>query len=81
MEIYQKLVDNMLKDFKTMSCKMSLKVYMLHTHLDKFKSNIGGYSEKQGERFHQDISDLKRRSKKSDYDFSKIYIYTKANFL
>ena len=37
---------------------MSFKVHIFHSHLDKFKENMGAYSEKQGERFHQDILDF-----------------------
>ena len=40
---------------------MSLKVHILDAHLDKFKENMGASSEEQGERFHQDILDFKRR--------------------
>lgn len=40
---------------------MSLKMHMLHSHLDKFKDNMGAYSEEQGERFHQDIMEFERR--------------------
>ena len=36
-----------------MGCRMSLKVHILDAHLDKFKENMGAYSEEQGERFHQ----------------------------
>ena len=31
----------MLTNFKAMDCKMSLKVHMLHAHLDKFQNNKG----------------------------------------
>ncbi|MGH0150609.1 UNVERIFIED_CONTAM: hypothetical protein FKN15_019617 [Acipenser sinensis] len=44
-----------------MGCRMSLKVHILDAHLDKFKENMGAYSEEQGERFHQDILDFERR--------------------
>lgn len=44
-----------------MGCRMSLKVHMLHAHLDKFKNNMGAYSEEQGERFHQDIMHFEQR--------------------
>ncbi|GBP54406.1 hypothetical protein EVAR_29482_1 [Eumeta japonica] len=40
---------------------MSLKVHMLHAHLDKFKDNLGAYSEEQGERFHQDVMNFEKR--------------------
>ena len=40
---------------------MSLKVHILDAHLDKFKENMGAYSEEQGEHFHQDILDFEHR--------------------
>lgn len=33
---------------------------MLLAYLDKFKSNVKGYSEEQGKRFHQDVMDFER---------------------
>ena len=35
--------------------------HILDAHLDKFKENMGAYSEEQGEHFHQDILDFERR--------------------
>ena len=40
---------------------MSLKLHMLDAHLEKFKDNMGDYSEEQGERFHQDVKEIERR--------------------
>ncbi|GBL96573.1 hypothetical protein AVEN_207759-1 [Araneus ventricosus] len=40
---------------------MSLKVHFLHSHIDCFPQNLEAYSEEQGERFHQDVRDIKRR--------------------
>ena len=40
---------------------MSLKVHILDAHLDKFKENMGAYSEEQGKCFHQDILDFEHR--------------------
>ena len=42
---------------------MSLKVHVLHDHLDKFKDNMGDYSEEQGERFLQDVRSFEERYK------------------
>lgn len=58
---YEKLVEDILKNFKAMGCRMSLKVHMLHAHIDKFKNNMRAYSEEQGERFHQDIKNFEQR--------------------
>ncbi|GFX11089.1 uncharacterized protein TNCV_4503041 [Trichonephila clavipes] len=40
---------------------MSVEVHFLHSHLDYFPENLGAVSEKQGERFHQDIKEMERR--------------------
>ena len=34
---------------------MNIKVYFLHSHLDKFPDNCSNMSDEQGERFNQDI--------------------------
>ena len=43
---------------------MSLKVHVVHAHLDEFKDNMGDYSEEQGERFHQDVRSFEERYKR-----------------
>ena len=40
---------------------MNLKLHFLHSHLDYFPENFGDYSAEQGERFHQDISEMESR--------------------
>ncbi|GBM23231.1 hypothetical protein AVEN_159904-1 [Araneus ventricosus] len=40
---------------------MSLKVHFLDSQLAYFPENLGEISEEQGERFHQDIKEMKRR--------------------
>ena len=60
-ENYVELVETLVNNYSKMGCRMSLKVHILDAHLDKFKENIGAYSEEQGERFHQDILDFERR--------------------
>ncbi|XP_058885016.1 uncharacterized protein LOC131737778 [Acipenser ruthenus] len=59
---YVELVETLVKNYGTMGCRMSLKVHILDAHLDKFKENMGAYSEEQGERFHQDMLDFERRN-------------------
>ena len=39
-ENYAELVDNMLKAYRRMGCRMSLKIHFLHSHLDFFPPNI-----------------------------------------
>jgi hypothetical protein len=60
-ENYVELVENLVKNYGTMGCRMSFKVHILDAHLDKFKENMGAYSEEQGERFHQDMLNFERR--------------------
>ena len=60
-ESYVQLVQTLRKNYTKMGCRMSLKVHILDAHLDKFKENMGAYSEEQGECFHQDIMESERR--------------------
>ena len=60
-ENYVELVESLVKNYGKMGCRMSLKVHILDAHLDKFKEDMGAYSEEQGERFHQDILDFEHR--------------------
>ena len=41
---------------------MSVKVHFLHSHLDYFPENLGAMSEEQGERFHQVLKTMEKRS-------------------
>jgi hypothetical protein len=59
--LYKEIVRNMLDNFKLLSCKMSLKLHFLASHLDYFPPNLGAVSEEQGDRFHQDMIDVERR--------------------
>lgn len=58
---YVELVESLVENYGKMGCRMSLKLHILDAHLDKFKENMGAYSEEQGERFHQDIMEFERR--------------------
>ena len=40
-ENYQQLVQDLIKAFNAMGCRMSLKLHMLDAHLEKFKDNVG----------------------------------------
>ena len=57
---YRELVDNLFKSYKEMGCRMSLKMYMMHSHLDFLKSNMGDYSEEHGESLHQDVMEFEK---------------------
>lgn len=58
---YEELVASLLKNYEKMGCRMSLKIHLLHSHLDYFPDNLGDYSDEQGERFHQEIATMERR--------------------
>ncbi|GFT93230.1 uncharacterized protein TNCV_2219961 [Trichonephila clavipes] len=55
------LVAELLQNCKILSRNMSVKVHFLYSHLENFQENLGAVSEKQGERFHQDIKEMERR--------------------
>ncbi|XP_058790044.1 uncharacterized protein LOC131663585 [Phymastichus coffea] len=57
----QILVNKLLENYQKLGCLMNLKLYFLQSHLDYFSVNLGDYTEEQGERFHQDIQEMKRR--------------------
>ena len=61
----REIVGELVGTYRRMGCWMSLKLRVLHDHLDVFKENMGGYSEEQGERFHQDIRSFEERYKDS----------------
>ena len=47
----------------TKSRKMSLKIQMMHSHLDFCPENMGAVSDENGERFHQDFAAIRNRFK------------------
>ena len=60
-ENYLQLVNDILSHLKHVGCNMSIKLYYLNSHLDRFHETLGDYSEEQGERFHQDIRTMEER--------------------
>ena len=56
---YQAWIEKLLKSYEDMGCRMSLKIYFLHSHLNFFPSNLGAVSDEHGERFHQDITKMR----------------------
>ena len=57
------VVNELLRHFHDMGCNMSLKVHVLHSHLDFFAKNLGHVSDEHGKRFYQDISLMEKRFK------------------
>ena len=51
----------MLSNFKDIGANMSIKIHYLLSLLDCFPTNLGDYSEEQGERFHQDFKTIEER--------------------
>ena len=60
-ENHHQLIQNMLKSYERVGCRMSLKMHFLHSHLDFFPANLGAVSDEHGERFHQQISIMEIR--------------------
>ena len=59
---YRELVDELLTLMQELGCNISVKVYFLHNHLDYFPENLGAVSEEQGERFHQTLKTIEKRT-------------------
>jgi hypothetical protein len=58
---YAATVNDLLKNYCKMGCRMSLKMHFLHSHLDFFPDNLGAVSDEHGEHFHQIISSMEQR--------------------
>ena len=58
---YKDILQKLLGNFQALGINMSIKVSLLHSHLDRFPENLGDVSDKQGERFHQDIKVVEAR--------------------
>jgi len=58
---YKGIMAKLLSTLQDMSANMSIKLQFLHSHLDRFPENLGDLSDEQGERFHQDISEMEVR--------------------
>ena len=53
----------MSQNFQEMKVDMSLKIQMMHYHLDFFPENMGAVSNEHGKRFHQNIATIEKRFK------------------
>ena len=60
---FREIVEELEDANEKMGCRMSLKLHVLHSHIDEFKDNMGDYSEKQDEKFHQDVKLFEERYK------------------
>ena len=57
---YAMVVSNLMESYEKLGCLMSLKLHVLHSHLDFFRDNLRNVSEEHGERFHQDIQVMEK---------------------
>lgn len=55
---YVELIETLVKNYGTMGCRISPKVFILDAHCDKFEEIMGVNSEEQGESFQLDILDF-----------------------
>lgn len=60
-ENYREIVADMLRNYRALGARMSLKIHFFHSHLDFFPENLGDVSDEHGERFHQDIAVMETR--------------------
>ena len=61
-------VGNMLSAFHDLGCKMSIKVQLLFSHLNKFPDNLGAVNDKQEEKFHYNLMVLKECFQEGRWD-------------
>ena len=52
---YEDIVYKLMHNFQALGARMSTTMHFLNSYLHYFPENCDDYSEKQGERFHQDI--------------------------
>ena len=57
----KELVKKLLKSLQDIGTNMSIKVYFLHSHLDKFPDSGSDVSDEQRKRFRQDIKTMEVR--------------------
>lgn len=62
-ENYREIVKDMITAFHELNVRMSLKIHMLHNHIDFFPDNLGEVSDEHGEKFHQEMFNMETRYK------------------
>ena len=58
---YKELVETLLTSLQQLRANISIKLHFLPSHLACFPENLGDMSDKQEQRFHQDISNMEVR--------------------
>jgi hypothetical protein len=56
----EKMKEDLLCSYKKLGCWMSLKIHILHLHMDFFPDNLGAACDDKGERIHQDINIMEK---------------------
>lgn len=62
-ENYRELINNLMKSYKELGCRITVKMHSLICHLDLFPENCGAMSDEQGERFHQTLKHIEEAYK------------------
>ncbi|XP_076804684.1 uncharacterized protein LOC143448723 [Clavelina lepadiformis] len=60
-ENYIEIVLKLLESYRELGCNMSIKMQFLHSHFPNSPENLAAVSDKQGERFHQDLKVMEER--------------------
>lgn len=63
---FEELVQNLLNSMNSLGSKMTVKVHVIDSHLDRFPKNVGHCSDEQGEALHQDWAEHQERYKGHD---------------
>ena len=58
---YKEFIETLLTSLHQLGANMSIRLHFLHSHLACFPENLGDVSDDQGDRFHQQISDMEVR--------------------
>lgn len=67
-ENYRILMADMMDSFENLNVHMSLKIHLLHHHLDYFENQLASESDEHGERFHQIAMPMEVRYKRKKLD-------------
>lgn len=52
-EDYEQLVIDMMEAYRVIDVHMSLKIHLMHFHMNYFSQQLSTESDEQGERYHQ----------------------------
>ena len=72
---YKHLVNIMLQNFQEMKVNMSLKIHIVHSHLNFSPENLGAVSDEHGERFHKDIAEIEKSPSRNSETHFNLYCW------